>query len=131
MLNRDETDQEIDASKSGLARELARMGLPLSTYTQWYWKVNLHNLLHFLQLRADAHAQWEIRTYADVLLDVVEKWVPLTHRAFMNYRVGGAPLTEEGLDIVRRMLKGETVDPATLEMSHREWRELKALLAID
>lgn len=130
MLNRDEQDDEIDPSKSGLARELARMGLPLSTYTQWYWKVNLHNLLHFLQLRADAHAQWEIRAYANVLLDIVEKWVPLTHRAFMNYRVGGAHLTREGLEVVKRMLAGETIDPATLEMSPREWRELKALLAI-
>lgn len=130
MLNRDDDDNEIDPSRSGLARELARMGLPLSTYTQWYWKVNLHNLLHFLQLRADPHAQWEIRAYANVLLDVVEKWVPLTHRAFMNYRVGGAHLTKEGLEVVRRMLAGETIDPATLEMSPREWRELKALLGI-
>ena len=130
MLNRDEGDREIDASKRGLARELARMGLPLSTYTQWYWKVNLHNLLHFLQLRADAHAQWEIRAFADVLLNVVEKWVPLTHRAFMDYRVGGAHLTREGLEIVRRMLAGEAIDPSTLEMSPREWRELKALLGL-
>jgi len=130
MLNRDEGDREIDASKRGLARELARMGLPLSTYTQWYWKVNLHNLLHVLQLRADAHAQWEIRAFADVLLNVVEKWVPLTHRAFMDYRVGGAHLTREGLEIVRRMLAGEAIDPSTLEMSPREWRELKALLGL-
>ena len=130
MLTRDEGDNEIDPSKSGLARELARMNLPLSAYTQWYWKVNLHNLLHFLQLRTDAHAQWEIRAYADVLLGIVEKWVPLTHRAFMNYRVGGAHLTKEGLSVVRRLLAGEQIDPSTLEMSPREWRELKTTLGM-
>ena len=90
----------------------------------------LHNLLHFIELRADPHAQWEIRAYANVLLDIVEKWVPLTHRAFMNYRVGGVHLTKEGLAVVRRLLKGDTIDPAALEMSPREWRELKALLGI-
>ncbi|MDA1035773.1 MAG: FAD-dependent thymidylate synthase [Chloroflexi bacterium] len=131
MLNRDDEDNELDPSRSGLARELARMNLPLSTYTQWYWKVNLHNLLHFLALRADAHAQWEIRAYADVLLDVVNKWVPLAYDAFSRYRVGGAHLTDEGLDVVRRVIAGETIDPSTLAMSPREWRELKATLGID
>lgn len=131
MLNRDDDDNEIDESRSGLARELARMNLPLSTYTQWYWKVNLHNLLHFLALRADAHAQWEIRAYADVLLDVVKKWVPLAYDAFSRYRVGGVHLTDEGVDVVRRVIAGETIDPSTLTMSPREWRELKATLGIE
>ena len=99
----------------GLARELARIGLPLSTYTQWYWKTDLHNLLHFLALRADAHAQWEIREYARVILDVVERWVPLTANAFHSYRAGGARLSAEGLAVVKRLLAGEEVDPATLE----------------
>ncbi|MDA0797453.1 MAG: FAD-dependent thymidylate synthase [Chloroflexi bacterium] len=130
MLNRDGDDNELDPSRSGLARELARMNLPLSAYTQWYWKVNLHNLLHFLRLRADAHAQWEIRAYADVLLDVVRKWTPLTYDAFMTYSVGGAHLTDEGLEVVRKLIAGETIDPATLKMSPREWRELKATLGI-
>ena len=107
------------------------MNLPLSTYTQWYWKVNLHNLMHFLALRADAHSQWEIRAYADVLLDVVKRWVPLTHDAFSRYQVGGAHLTDEGVDIVRRVIAGETIDPSTLTMSPREWRELKATLGIE
>ncbi len=131
MLNEDRAGQEIDADTIGLARELARIGLPLSTYTQWYWKTDLHNLLHFLALRADAHAQWEIREYARVILDVVERWVPLTANAFHSYRAGGARLSAEGLAVVKRMLAGEEVDPATLEMSPREWRELKATLGLD
>jgi thymidylate synthase (FAD) len=130
MLNRDGDDNELDPNRRGLARELARMNLPLSAYTQWYWKVNLHNLLHFLRLRADAHAQWEIRAYADVLLDIVRTWTPLTYHAFMTYSVGGAHLTDEGLEVVRKLIAGETIDPATLDMSPREWRELKATLGI-
>ena len=82
-----------DDERPGIARELARMVLPLNTYTQWYWKVDLHNLLHFLRLRHDSHAQYEIRAYAEVLLDMVRKWVPLTAAAFEEYRVGGAELS--------------------------------------
>ena len=131
MLNRDDNDNQVDPTRSGLARELARMNLPLSTYTQWYWKVNLHNLLHFLALRADAHAQWEIRAYADVLLNIVKKWVPLAYDAFSRYRVGGAHLTDEGLDVVRRIIAGASIDPSKLAMSPREWRELKTILGIN
>ena len=131
MLNEDEEGNVIDDGKPGLARELARIGLPLSAYTQWYWKVDLHNLLHFLGLRADEHAQWEIREYARVMLDVVERWVPLAHKAFMSYRFGAASLSAEGLEVVQRMLRGEPIDPATLKMSAREWRELRALLQLD
>ena len=115
----------------GFARELARIGLPLSTYTQWYWKTDLHNLLHFLALRGDAHAQWEIQEYARAILDVVERWVPLTANAFHRYRVGGARLSAEALKTVRRLIAGEDIDPATLEMSPREWRELKQTLEIE
>ena len=131
MLNRNINGEELVPDRSGLARELARMNLPLSSYTQWYWKVNLHNLLHFLRLRADAHAQWEIRAYAQVLMDVVEKWAPLTYHAFKTYNMGGAHLTDEGLEVVRRLVAGETIDPSSLEMSPREWRELKAILGIE
>ena len=131
MLNEDGPEEPAGSERVGLARELARINLPLSAYTQWYWKVNLHNLLHFLALRGDAHAQWEIREFANVILDVVEKWVPLTHRAFLNYRVGGAHLTDEGLGVVRRLLAGEKVDPEGLSMSPREWRELKSTLGIE
>ena len=114
----------------GLSRELARMVLPLSAYTQWYWKIDLHNLMHFIALRADAHAQYEIRAYADVLAEIVEKWVPLTAAAFRDYRVDGAELSGRGLAVVRRMLKGEPVDAEASGMSAREWRELRALLEL-
>jgi thymidylate synthase (FAD) len=130
MLNRDDDGNEVDSKRSGLARELARMNLPLSAYTQWYWKVNLHNLLHFLRLRADTHAQWEIREYAQVLMGIVQKWAPLTHHAFMKYNVGGVHLTDEGLVAIRRFIAGESVDPSSLEMSPREWRELKETFGI-
>ncbi len=123
-------DQYDSLLTAGFARELARIGLPLSTYTQWYWKTDLHNLLHFLALRGDAHAQWEIQEYARVILDIVERWVPLTANAFHRYRVGGARLSAEGLSAVKRMLAGEEIDPAELEMSPREWRELKETLGL-
>ncbi|MEK9659141.1 MAG: FAD-dependent thymidylate synthase [Chloroflexota bacterium] len=116
--------------EAGLARELARIGLPLSTYTQWYWKCDLHNLLGFLRLRADAHAQWEIREYARVLLEVVERWVPLTYAAFTAYLMGGAHLSAKALEAVRALVAGKPVDPAALGLSAREWRELRATLEL-
>jgi len=115
----------------GLSRELARMVLPLSAYTQWYWKIDLHNLMHFIALRADSHAQYEIRAYADVLSEIVKKWVPLTAAAFRDYRVDGAELSGRGLAIVKRMLRGEPVDAEASGMSEREWRELKDLLELN
>ena len=96
MLNEGETGEPLDPERSGLARELARMNLSLAFYTQWYWKTNLHNLMHFLSLRADAHAQYEIRVYADVMLDTLKRWCPISHDAFMEYRLGGAHLSKTG-----------------------------------
>jgi thymidylate synthase (FAD) len=113
----------------GLARELARIALPLSAYTQWYWKVDLHNLLHFLALRADAHAQYEIRVYADAIGELVKAWTPLAWEAFEDYRLGGANLSAAGLACLRRMLAGETVTQESSGMSAGEWREFQALLA--
>ncbi len=125
-------DGEGEAGESGpgLSRELARMVLPLSSYTQWYWKIDLHNLLHFIALRADSHAQYEIRAYAEVLGRIVEQWVPLTAAAFRDYRTEGAALSGKGLEAVRRMLAGETVTAATSGLAPREWRELSALLGL-
>ena len=123
-------DRYDSLHSAGLARELARIGLPLNAYTQWYWKTDLHNLLHFLALRVDEHAQWEIREYARVILDLVDLWVPLAAKAFRSYRLGGVRLSEEGLEAVRRLLRGEQADPAALEMSPREWRELRATLGL-
>ena len=93
LLNENSGGNIIDESKSGIARELARMNLTLNTYTQWYWKIDLNNLLHFLALRADDHAQYEIRVYADIMLDIVKRWVPLTYAAFEDYRIGGTELS--------------------------------------
>ena len=128
MLNEREDGSIVDENKSGLARELARMNLTLNVYTQWYWKTDLHNLFHFLSLRADAHAQYEIRAYADVMLETVKRWVPAAHEAFMDYRMGGFGLSAKALAAVKRMLAGETVTAESAGMSAREWRELMAAL---
>ncbi len=114
--------------QKGLARELARMNLPANVYTQWYWKVDLHNLFHFLRLRADAHAQYEIRAYADAICEVVKDWVPFAWAAFEDYRMGGAQLSAKGLDCVRRMLAGEEVTQETSGMSKGEWREFSTVI---
>jgi len=131
MLNENSAGEKINEDNSGLARELARMNLTLNYYTQWYWKIDLHNLLHFLHLRADAHAQFEIREYANAMLDVVKRWVPITHEAFMNNRVNGAQLSGSGLEIVRRMIKGEKISQETSGLSKREWVELVNSLKVD
>ncbi|MDA0365092.1 MAG: FAD-dependent thymidylate synthase [Chloroflexi bacterium] len=128
LLNETTDGERIDQSRQGLARELARMNLTLSYYTQWYWKTDLHNLMHFLRLRADSHAQYEIRAYAEVMIHVLERWTPLAAAAFRNYRLGGAQLSEQGLEIVRRMLAGEQVSRQDVGMSAGEWRELMATL---
>ena len=117
-----------DEGQSGLARELARMNLPANIYTQWYWKVDLHNLFHFLRLRADAHAQYEIRVYADEICKVVADWVPAAYGAFEDYRMGGATLSGKALDCLRRMLKGEEVTQETSGMSKGEWREFEGII---
>ena len=114
--------------QDGLARELARMNLPANIYTQWYWKVDLHNLFHFLRLRADSHAQYEIRVYADAICKVVADWVPAAYGAFEDYRLGGATMSGKALDCIRRMLKGEEVTQETSGMSKGEWREFEGAL---
>ncbi len=115
-------------NQKGLARELARMNLPANIYTQWYWKVDLHNLLHFLRLRADAHAQYEIRVYAEAICDVVADWVPAAYKAFEDYRMGAVTMSAQMMDCLRRMLKGEPVDQDNSGMSAREWREFQEML---
>ena len=114
--------------QQGLARELARMNLPANIYTQWYWKVDLHNLFHFLRLRADAHAQYEIRVYAEEICRLVADWVPAAYGAFEDYRMGGATLSSKAIDCVRRMLKGEQVTQETSGMSKGEWREFEGVI---
>jgi thymidylate synthase (FAD) len=130
MLNEGEAGEPLDPERSGLARELARMNLSLAFYTQWYWKTNLHNLMHFLSLRADAHAQYEIRVYADVMIDTLKRWTPICHDAFMEYRMGGAHLSKTGLAALKRMVSGEKVDQKSSGLNPREWRELMAALGL-
>ena len=129
MLNEDENGV-TDPSRAGLARELARMNLTLNTYTQWYWKTDLHNFLNFLRLRADAHAQYEIRAYAEVMLGIAEKWVPLSFEAFSDYRMGAVSLSRTAVAAVRRMLAGETVTQATSGLPPREWAEFTSAMGL-
>ena len=124
MLNERFDGTTIDESKDGLARELARMNLTLNTYTQWYWKTDLLNLLNFLNLRTDNHAQYEIRAYADAMLETVKKWVPIAYEAFIDYRVGGLELSSKSKLVIEKMIKGQTCDFENSNLSKREWNEL-------
>jgi thymidylate synthase (FAD) len=128
LLNEDRSDHPQDPERDGLARELARMNLSLNFYTQWYWKIDLHNLFHFLALRLDAHAQAEIRAYAQALLETVQRWVPGCTQAFVDYRLHSVRLSAQGLEVVRRLLAQEPVTQATSGLSPAEWRELMAAL---
>jgi thymidylate synthase (FAD) len=127
MLNEGETP---DPTRRGLARELARMNLTLNTYTQWYWKTNLHNLFHFLSLRADPHAQYEIRVYADAMLQMTEAWVPIAAAAFRDYRLGAVTLSAQMITVLNRRLAGETVTQETSGLNRREWAEFTAQFPI-
>jgi len=131
LLNEDAEGAPIDPQRTGLARELARMNLTLNTYTQWYWKIDLHNLMHFLRLRADPHAQYEIRAYADVLSDMMARWVPTVHRAYLDYRQNAVALSAPALEVVKRLVGGEAVAQEDSGLSKREWRELMAALGRD
>ncbi|MFT8369439.1 FAD-dependent thymidylate synthase [Acetobacter papayae] len=112
----------------GLARELARINLTLNTYTQWYWKTDLHNLMHFLALRIDPHAQYEIRVYAEEMLKVLHAWVPQAAAAFEEYRRGAVTFSATMMSVLRRMLAGEVVEQAASGLSRREWDEMQATL---
>ena len=124
MLNERYDGSVINEDGVGLARELARMNLTLNTYTQWYWKTDLLNLMNFLRLRADSHAQYEIRAYADVMLDTVKKWVPITYEAFMDYRVGGTEVSAKGKAVIQKLINGEEISMEQSGLSKREWNEL-------
>lgn len=119
LLN--EHPQTSEDDRLGLARELARMNLSLNFYTQWYWKIDLHNLMSFLRLRADPHAQYEIRVYADAMLDILKRWVPLSYEAFLEHRLAGAHFSSTMMKALRRMLAGEQVDQQSSGLSKRDW----------
>lgn len=124
LLNEDEEGNVRAEGVQPLARELARMNLPVNFYTQWYWKIDLNNFMHFLSLRADPHSQYEIRAYANIMLDILRVWVPVTYQAFLDYRYNSASLSGKALSVVKKMIRGENVSYEDSNMSPREWREL-------
>jgi thymidylate synthase (FAD) len=111
-----------------LARELARVNLPLSTYTQWVWKIDLHNLFHFLALRLHPHAQQEIRAYAHLLADIVRAWVPVAWEAFEDYQLEARTFSRQELALLRQRLAGFEVLQEESGLSRREWDEFNAAL---
>ncbi len=113
-----------DANRLGIARELARINLTLNYYTQWYWKIDLHNLLHFVKLRADSHAQFEIREYAKEMLNIIKLWVPYTYEAFENHHLNAVKLSANAKSVICRMIAGESVSQQNSGISVREWNEL-------
>ncbi|MCK1506956.1 FAD-dependent thymidylate synthase [Bradyrhizobium sp. 18] len=130
MLNQDEDGQTLRDDRSGLARELARMDLSLNFYTQWYWKIDLHNLMGFLRLRADAHAQLEIRAYADKMLDILKAWVPISYDAFVEHRLNSVTLSATAIQVVKDALSGKTMSQKQSKLSQREWAELVSVFGV-
>ena len=125
--NQSSWDSYQRALGNGVAREMARMVLPLNVYTSWYWKIDLHNLMHFLALRCDEHAQWEIRQYASKILCIMILWVPHTARAFEKHVLGGTRLSRPALQVVRRMIDGQDINGLRQQFSRRQWNNLTEL----
>lgn len=119
-----------DEGDKGVARELSRIILPLNTYTEFYWKIDLHNLLHFTNLRAHPHSQYEIRVYAEIILDIIKKWVPITYQAFLDYKKDAFTLSKEAFAVVNDKLKGETIKKQNYSLSKREWKEIEDMFGI-
>lgn len=130
-MNMSEEGVVKDPAKDGLARELARMNLPVNYYTEMYWKIDLHNLFHFLRLRADAHAQYEIRVYAEAMLELVKAWVPMAYEAFSEYRLHSASFSKSGLQVIKKLIRGEKVRREDVGLTKREWREIMTTLELD
>ncbi len=118
--------------EQGVSRELARVGLPINAFTQWYWKCDLHNILHFLELRLDAHAQREIREYAEAMYALMEPIVPVAMEAFRDYRLEGVTLTRLEVDALRAKLRGDLAELATNNSREREeWADKRRRLGLD
>ena len=120
--------------KANIARELARTHLPISLYTQWYWKINLHNLLHFLELRLDSHAQYEIRVYAQAMSQIVKDVVPWTWEAFEEFRLNAQTFSASEKAVLAMLLQGKAVElPDSLQKGgrRREFEEKLAALGVD
>jgi len=110
---------ELAGDFPGIARELARMVLPVATYSQMYWSGNLHNLFHFLKLRCDPHAQYEIRVFADAILELIEPHVPWATEAFRDYLLEGSQLSRMEYEVVRDLLRGLDKDPISKELKDK------------
>ncbi|MGV2432189.1 MAG UNVERIFIED_CONTAM: FAD-dependent thymidylate synthase [Rickettsiaceae bacterium] len=130
MMNEDEDGNIIDENTIGLTRELARMNLTLNYYTEWYWKINLHNLFHFIALRADPHAQYEIRVYADAMLNIVKAWVPFAYSAFEEYRMNASNFSRKEIIAIKSMIKGDKVTEENSGLTKREWQEFTSKLSL-
>jgi thymidylate synthase (FAD) len=125
MLNENQSGEIINDDKEGLSRELARINLTLNTYTQWYWKIDLHNLLHFLYLREDSHAQYEIQAYAEIILNkIVKRWVPHTYSAFKEFQLESYNLSKTAIEVIKKKLQGKKISYEKSGLSKREWAEL-------
>jgi thymidylate synthase (FAD) len=125
MLNENQSGEIKNDDKTGLSRELARINLTLNTYTQWYWKIDLHNLLHFLYLRDDPHAQYEIQAYAEIILNkIVKRWVPYTYSAFKEFQLESYNLSKTAIEIIKKRLQGKKISYEKSGLSRREWIEL-------
>lgn len=123
-----EEDGWFDDDYPGLARELSRMVLPVNNYTEWYWKSNLHNILRFLKLRNDPHAQKEIQVYAQAMEELITPYVPLTMEAFKDYVKGAASLSRMEVELLKNLIGNKPIDESLAEslgMSKREIREFK------
>jgi thymidylate synthase (FAD) len=123
-MNEDETGNIRDYNKVGITRDLARINLTLNQYTEWYWKIDLHNLLHFVALRADQHAQYEIRAYAEKMLDIIKQWVPYTFEAFEEHVLNSTKLSKTATKVIASLIAGEKVTRETSGLSSREWEEV-------
>ena len=115
-----------DLLYNGVAREIARMVLPVNFYSQWYWKVDLKNLLDFLNLRTDPHAQYEIRVYADEIEKILRQWVPITYGAYKKHMKDGVSFSSKAMKILKTLMAGDMVDQETSGLSKREWDEFTA-----
>jgi thymidylate synthase (FAD) len=122
----DPCEMPCDRQRQPVARELARMVLPTNFYTEFYWKIDLHNLLHFLRLRADSHAQYEIRVYAQLILEkIVKVWVPHVYEAFMDYEFNAVKLSSKAYQVIKERIETGICEPREKSgMSVREWSEL-------
>lgn len=123
-----------DLLDSGVSREISRINLPLSNYTEWYWKMDLHNLFHFLRLRLDSHAQYEIRVYAEAIAEIVKQLFPIAWEAFEDYVLNGVYFSAEEHRILRELIGSRdlnevsTIIDSSEKLSNREKSELKGKL---